>query len=315
MRRKRVENRNILRKKGSGWPIFSYRTTATISFANQSSYISYEYDGFGRLISESNSLLNINRTYLYKPDDNTDGPVGRMTSFGDISLTYDSRGRLTGFGTNTYEYDEYGNRISKNGISYQWTRGRLLSNLGLNSFVYDYKGIRTEKCDGDGYTHIYYYNDTKLVGEDVTYNNSVVKKLRFFYDKDGLCALRTIIGNETKDYIYIRNPFNDIVGISEGNTIKAYYVYDAWGNHAVLDESGNVTTNHSHIGFINPFRYRSYYFDDETGLYYLKSRYYDPTTCRFISMDNLNYLNPSVVNGLNLWIYCFDNKHWNYRSR
>ena len=289
-------------------------TTATISFANQSSYISYEYDGFGRLISESNSLLNVNRTYVYKPDDNTEGPVGRMISFGNISMTYDERGRLTGFGNNTYGYDEYGNRISKNSISYQWTRGRLLSNLGLNSFVYDYKGIRTEKCDGDGYTHIFYYNDTKLVGEDVTYNNNVVRKLRFFYDKDGLCALRTIIGNETKDYIYIRNPFNDIVGISEGNTIKAYYVYDAWGNHKIYNPDGTLANlnDSTFIGNINPFRYRSYYYDIETNLYYLMSRYYDPEIGQFISPDDMEYMDFNLIAGINLYAYCNNNPVMNY---
>jgi RHS repeat-associated protein len=61
------------------------------------------------------------------------------------------------------------------------------------------------------------------------------------------------------------------------------------------------------IGTLNPFRYRGYYFDQETGLYYLKSRYYDSETGRFINMDSLEKLNPSAINGLNLYAYCLNN--------
>ena len=85
------------------------------------------------------------------------------------------------------------------------------------------------------------------------------------------------------------------------------YVYDAWGNHAVHDASGNEITSSSHIGIINPFRYRSYFYDVETGLYYLKTRYYDPEICRFISMDSIEYADHETINGLNLYAYCNNN--------
>lgn len=65
------------------------------------------------------------------------------------------------------------------------------------------------------------------------------------------------------------------------------YAYDAWGNHKVLDASGNAITATAHIGHRNPFRHRGYFYDRETGLYYLKSRYYDPQTGRFINMDSV----------------------------
>ena len=79
------------------------------------------------------------------------------------------------------------------------------------------------------------------------------------------------------------------------------YTYDAWGNHTITDytEFG--------LGSINPFRYRSYYYDTETGLYYLKSRYYDPQTGRFISMDDISYLDPETIGGANLYAYCSNN--------
>ena len=85
------------------------------------------------------------------------------------------------------------------------------------------------------------------------------------------------------------------------------YKYDAWGNHAALDANGADINDVSHIGNLNPFRYRSYYYDTETGLYYLKSRYYDPETGRFITIDDISYIDPETINGLNLYAYCGNN--------
>ena len=85
------------------------------------------------------------------------------------------------------------------------------------------------------------------------------------------------------------------------------YIYDAWGNHAVVDANGNDIEDMSHIGNVNPFRYRGYYYDAETGLYYLQTRYYDPETGRFISQDSIDYARNNTVNGLNLYCYCLNN--------
>ena len=71
-----------------------------------------------------------------------------------------------------------------------------------------------------------------------------------------------------------------------------------------MDANGNAITATAHIGHRNPFRYRGYFYDRETGLYYLKSRYYDPQTGRFINMDSVEYADPSILNGLNLYAYC-----------
>lgn len=85
------------------------------------------------------------------------------------------------------------------------------------------------------------------------------------------------------------------------------YVYDAWGNHAVLDANGNDLTDTSHIGNRNPFRYRGYFYDVETGLYYLQTRYYDPEVGRFLNMDDISYADPEQTHGLNLYAYCANN--------
>ena len=82
----------------------------------------------------------------------------------------------------------------------------------------------------------------------------------------------------------------------------AHYAYDAYGNFEILQGK-----EENSIANINPFRYRGYYYDTETGLYYLISRYYDPETCRFISADSIEYLDPETLGGLNLYAYCGNN--------
>ena len=85
------------------------------------------------------------------------------------------------------------------------------------------------------------------------------------------------------------------------------YTYDAWGNHEVSEVNGVIITDMSHIGNLNPFRYRSYYYDTDTKLYYLKTRYYDPEIGRFMTIDGIEYLDPDTINGLNLYAYCVNN--------
>lgn len=85
------------------------------------------------------------------------------------------------------------------------------------------------------------------------------------------------------------------------------YTYDAWGNNVVSDTIGAIITDKNHIGNLNPFRYRGYYYDADTKLYYLKTRYYDPEAGRFVSQDSIEYLNSDTINGLNLYAYCVNN--------
>ena len=101
-------------------------------------------------------------------------------------------------------------------------------------------------------------------------------------------------------YVYRKNLQGDIVAIlDECGCTRGTYEYDAWGK--IIWQGG------SELLTINPFRYRGYYYDEETGLYYLNSRYYDPETGRFISPDSLDYLEPETCNGLNLYAYCGNN--------
>ena len=101
-------------------------------------------------------------------------------------------------------------------------------------------------------------------------------------------------------YFYRKNLQGDIIGIYDSCwNLLGLYEYDAWGN--LLSQVGSEILN------INPFRYRGYYYDAETGLYYLNSRYYDPETGRFISPDDFEYLQPESINRLNIYAYCINN--------
>jgi RHS repeat-associated protein len=127
-------------------------------------------------------------------------------------------------------------------------------------------------------------------GNDVIY---------YTYNQDGSILSFNYQGNE---YFYIKNLQGDIIKIIDatGNTV-ATYRYDAWGN--IIDSwDSNIG-----IGSLNPYRYRSYRYDTETGLYYLNARYYDPSIGRSISADSISYLDPSSEQGLNLYAYCNNN--------
>ena len=110
-------------------------------------------------------------------------------------------------------------------------------------------------------------------------------------------------------YWYDKNLQGDIVGIrNSAGTLVAQYVYDAWGKILrITDKDGNdVSGNPDHIANINPFRYRGYYYDVETGWYYLNARYYDPNVGRFLSPDTILGANGGLQ-GYNLFAYCNNN--------
>ena len=111
--------------------------------------------------------------------------------------------------------------------------------------------------------------------------------------------------------MYEKDIEGNIIGIydmdSEGRVAK--YEYDAWGRSKVCNADGSENTSETFIGNINAFRYKSYYYDSETKLYYLISRYYDPETGRFISPDHMGYalMSATEINGVNLYAYCLNN--------
>ena len=128
--------------------------------------------------------------------------------------------------------------------------------------------------------------------------STTTSKLRFSYDADGKVVAVNYNGNY---YYYLRNAQNDIVKLIDktGATVVEY-TYDSWGK--LLSTSGSLAST---LGKNNPFRYRGYVYDEETGFYYLQSRYYNPEVGRFISSDVLLSTGQGVL-GHNAYAYCLN---------
>ena len=112
---------------------------------------------------------------------------------------------------------------------------------------------------------------------------------------------------DSRLYFYIRDVLVNIDRIiDEDVTVVVKYKYNAWGF-----VTKNILVDSTHSGYYvannNPFIYKGYYYDVETGYFWLSSRYYSPELCRWISPDSIEYLNPESINGLNLYCYCFNN--------
>ena len=282
----------------------------------------YKYDALNRLEREDNPSLNktivykydeagnviLKKTYSYTLDDKLeetpviDEYVYSCSNWGDQLIDYNGK---------TFKYDNMGRPSVYKGDTCTWSqRGELKSvkkdNQEAFKYYYDANGIRNKKI-ANGVETKFVVVGTKILKSIIKVGNEertikyeyVLDKLEgFVYTKDGI----------SKEYRYERNIFGDITRIynSEGS-IEATYVYDAYGRVKVINSIGEEDTNIEFIGNINPFRYRGYYFDIETGLYYLNSRYYDPELGRFISPDTMEYLSPNSINGLNLYCYCNNN--------
>ena len=143
-----------------------------------------------------------------------------------------------------------------------------------------------------------------------TSNTGIEKDIRYYYDASGFISSATVYtlsnGNVTGTYTYLyrTNVQGDVVGIyTTDGTLLASYVYDAWGN---FTETVHSTTTEATIASSLPFRYRSYYYDIEIGLYYLNTRYYDPAIGRFISADGYVSTGQGLI-GNNMFAYCENN--------
>ena len=119
------------------------------------------------------------------------------------------------------------------------------------------------------------------------------------YDASG-SPMSITQGSDT--YYYVTNVQGDVIAIlNSSGTAVVEYAYDAWGN--IVSTTGSKATT---LGKWNPLRYRSYVYDEEYGLYYLQSRYYNPETGRFINADALASTGQGIL-GNNMFAYCTNN--------
>jgi len=184
------------------------------------------------------------------------------------------------------------------GHNLTWTMGRQLASFDGITYTYNESGIRTSKTS-NGVTTKYYLDGTNIIEQTDGTNT-----LHFYYDSSS-----ELIGFNyaENDYFYVKNQQGDITDIvdADGNVV-ASYAYDSWG--AVISVSGS----NLELANLNPFRYRSYYYDSDIQMYYLQTRYYDANVCRFINCDDVHYIDGAdseIAN--NPFAYC-ENDAINY---
>jgi len=287
----------------------------------------YTYDRLNQLIREDNEAGGYSCEWEYDEAGNivacykynyTTGNLGSAQDFvdyyyedydwGDL-LTYCYYRGAYGAGVS---HDEIGNMLSDGERTYTWQNGRELATLTKDGktwhFAYDADGMRTGRLYGNTY-YKYAYNGGQLswmVIDKNLINNVVDYTLRFTYDASGAPVSVTYNGVL---YYYVTNLQGDVVAIldSTGATVVTYS-YDAWGK--LLSTTDTTDEN---LGYHNPLRYRGYVYDNETGLYYLQSRYYNPEIGRFISADSPDYLGADgALTSYNLFAYCGNNPVMGY---
>ena len=174
------------------------------------------------------------------------------------------------------------------------------------SYAYDVNGIRASKTV-DGVKHTYVYDGTQLLAE--RYGTT---RLEFMYNESGqphLVRYSTNSGSSYVTYYYILNQQGDVMALMDtAGELAVKYTYDPWGRVlTVTNGSSTAITSATHIANVNPIRYRSYYYDTDTQLYYLQSRYYDPEVSRFLNADEVDQLGAEDgLVGYNLFAYCIN---------
>ena len=322
---------------------YTYDALGNITRISQSTghfypLVAYEYDAQNQLTKETyydgkgTATKNIKLAYYYDYD--TAGNIlrvekGTVNSSGVLTKTlyqiynyndsewHDLLGSIS-FGSTSYviTYDHSGNPdnyVNKHALYSEmtWERGRLLTSVSVDwddysdlTFRYDANGIRTEKtyeAQDEAYTSSYLTQSGKVVREAINSRNNATCILDFVYDESGrpfALYYSSNGGNSFATYYYILNLQGDVVKlVTESGAVAASYEYDAWGN--ILSSSGSMAET-------NPLRYRGYYYDSETGFYYLQSRYYDPTNHRFINADSYTSTGQGFL-GYNMFAYCGNN--------
>ena len=268
----------------------------------------YAYDSLNQLVWEYNTAAGKAWNYAYDlggnilskteydyADGQTSNPVTVSYTYGDAVW----RDFLTAYNGEAITYDGIGNPTNYRGWGMTWQGGRQLASMQKDgttiSFSYNDAGLRTEKTV-NGSTRRYIWNSSQLMA-DIGASDAFY----FHYSSGGELIGYTYKTAEAEtECILVKNQQGDVEKvISADGTILASYAYDAWGN--VLTSEGTLATS-------NPIRYRGYYFDTETSLYYVSSRYYDPEIGRFINSDDIDYLGADGSPlSYNLFAYCMNN--------
>ena len=269
--------------------------------------VTYTYDGMNRLTRENNELLNKTITYYYDEGGNlreereydytTETLSGSPKKLTTAVMDEKWKDKLLKWGSTQMTYDACGNMLKKGDTSFTWMQGRKLSEISNSKsirYYYDHTGARVKKVV-DGVTTEYRMAGSLIVSER-TGDETI------WYQYDSAARLVAMVVGGVR-YNYVRNAQNDITGLIDktGKRVVSYK-YDSWGK--TISTTGTLAAT---IGKKNPFRYRGYYFDAESGMYYLQSRYYDVEIRRFISADGIMASVGGNIKGSNVFCYCFSN--------
>ncbi len=251
----------------------------------------YTYDALGQLLTETKNGETVNRMFY----DN----YGNILQKNGVQYVYDDvwEDKLIFYDGQPIIYDAQGNPTEYLGHNLTWEKGRQLKSFDNIQYTYNANGIRTSKTIA-GNKHTYILDGAKILKEVWDNGDEILETL--YDNEDNVCG---VIYNETP-YFFQKNLQGDIIAITDSTGKEvARYSYDAWGVCTIIKDVSACA-----IASINPFRYRSYFFDKETGMYYLQSRYYDPTVGRFVNADEV--IMPTITNdivlGLNLSSYVFN---------
>jgi len=288
---------------------YTYDANGNILTINEGTTLkaTYTYDKMNQLIREDNVYSSKSIDYVYDIGGNivsrteyvySSGSRGALIDTYDYGYSTSWKDQMTSYDGQSITYDTTGNPLTyRDGLSFSWANGRELAGVTngtkIGTYTYNDTGIRTSKTYF-GSTTNYYLNGSSIVRQVTG-----TKILDFFYDENG-----NLYGFKEAGamYYYLRNGQNDIIGILNSSGVQVVsYVYDSWGNP--ISTTGTLATT---VGADNPFRYRGYYFDSDTGLYYLNSRYYDSTVGRFINSDGLVSASSTLL-GSNMYGYCENN--------
>ncbi len=298
-------------QNGTSTPIsYLYDANGNItSITEGTNTIQYLYNELNEVVRENNQRDNKTFVYNYDLGGNllskvqyayTTGTLGTPVS--TISYAYTNsnwKDLLTSFNGKAITYDVIGNPLTYDGGTYGWEGRKLTSfnKTGLAiSYAYNENGIRTSKTVNGVKT------DYRLSGDKVTFEKTGSDTIYYVYDTQGQLISMILNGTE---YAYLRNAQNDIVGlINSAGTQVVAYTYSTWGE--VLTVTGSLAST---LGAKNPYRYRGYRYDTETGLYYLQSRYYNPQWGRFVNSDNASVVaaSPTSLSDKNTFAYCDNN--------
>ncbi|MBI4858565.1 MAG: RICIN domain-containing protein [Acetobacterium woodii] len=294
-------------KNGTGTLSYTYEVFGNILTIKENGTlkITYVYDLRNQLTKETNQYLGKEIRYTYDAGGNrltkTETLLASPYTVTTISYGYDPvwKDKLTVYNGQSITSDANGNpTLYYNGMTLSWAKGRELASTTKSgvttTYQYTANGIRLEKESAGVKTHFY------LNGAQIMTQICGTERFDFYTDEAGLLFGFNYNGS---DYYYIRNIQNDIIGIVDAaGTIVVNYLYDSWGK--LISITGSLKDT---VGLKNPFRYRGYYYDAETGFYYLNSRYYDPEVGRFINPDIIMGAGDKDPMAYNLFLYCNNN--------